>query len=74
LIDKAEKPKITITLKDGKQIEGIAFVTTAEEALKKLPKKVAENMVAARVKYTKKYDSIIGAKVVDTDEHESEDN
>lgn len=31
-------------------------------------------MVAAKVVYTKKYDSIFGAGVVDTDEHEADDN
>lgn len=57
IIAASEKPDITITLKDGKEIKGKAFETTPSTIAKIIFKKVPEKFMAAKVVYTKKYTS-----------------
>lgn len=66
---KVEKTPITITLKDGKILEGKAFETCPQDIAKKISNKLLDNVFAAKIVYTKKYDLGFG-KVVSADEDE----
>lgn len=58
ILAKAEKPEITVTLKDGKTIPGKAFETTPFHIAKSIFKnKVPEKFVGAKIVYSKKYES-----------------
>lgn len=58
ILAKAEKPDITVTLKDGKTIPGKAFETTPFHIAKSIFKnKVPEKFVGAKIVYSKKYES-----------------
>lgn len=52
-----EKLPIKITLKDGKVLEGVSFQTTPHEIARKISKKLAENVIIAKVTYIKKLES-----------------
>jgi hypothetical protein len=58
-------------LKDGKKINGQAFVTTPLNLAKSISKNLAESTIVARVKYSKRYDSPFGKGPVSA---EAEDN
>lgn len=64
MIEKTEKHPIKITLKDGAPIDGLAYKTTPAELLLKLPKKLQEQMLVAKVTYTKKFELDIFKKCV----------
>jgi len=67
------REKINITLKDGKIFEGTSFETTALfVAEKKLPQKVQKEVIAAKVKYTRKVKDL-SEGLVDTDNLEEEE-
>eukprot|EP00825_Cyclidium_porcatum_P048507 TRINITY_DN816_c0_g1_i4.p1 TRINITY_DN816_c0_g1~~TRINITY_DN816_c0_g1_i4.p1 ORF type:complete len:748 (+),score=168.04 TRINITY_DN816_c0_g1_i4:70-2313(+) len=70
MFSKLEKHPIKITLKDGEPIDGEAFKTTPAELLLKLPKKLQEQMIVARVKYSKKYDLEFNKKCISADTEE----
>jgi threonyl-tRNA synthetase len=55
-----ERHEISIMLKDGKVIKGKSHETTPLEIAKKISKKLAENSIVARVKYTKHSPSASG--------------
>lgn len=55
-----EKPEITITLKDGKEIKGKAFVTTPYIIAKSISKNLAESSIVAKIKYSNRIDSPFG--------------
>lgn len=61
--------EIDITLPDGKIIKGTSFRTTPLEIATKISKKLAERVVVARVKYTKR-DVSFFSNVVDCDTDE----
>jgi threonyl-tRNA synthetase len=65
--ESQEKRKIEITLKDGKPIEGKSFETTPLDLLKKLPKKVAEQIISCKVTYTNKDKGPFDAGVIDAE-------
>lgn len=52
--ETVNKRPIQITLKDGKVLEGKSFETTPIELAKKISKKLAENIIVAKVTYSKK--------------------
>lgn len=52
-----EKQPIKITLKDGKILDGVSFQTTPLEIARKISKKLAENVIIAKVTYIKKQES-----------------
>ena len=61
--------EIDVTLMDGKVIKGTSFRTTPLEIALKISKKLAEKVVVARVKYTKREASFFSGIVdVDTEE------
>jgi threonyl-tRNA synthetase len=69
------REKITITLKDGKQVEGQSFETSPLDIAKKyLKKSMVGDLLAAKVKYSRKVvdtnEGIIGAE--DEEEHQHE--
>ncbi|CAD8184404.1 unnamed protein product [Paramecium pentaurelia] len=66
-LEAKEKTPITITLKDGKKLEGKKWVTTPLMIAVGISKKLAENMVAAKVVY----DSLFEKNFVDVD-HEDQ--
>jgi threonyl-tRNA synthetase len=59
-----------IQLKDGKEIKGQAFFTTPLIIAKGISKNLAENVLVARVKYTKRYDSPFGKGPVSAEAEE----
>ncbi len=63
--------EIDITLMDGKVIKGASFKTTPLEIATKISKKLAEKIVVARVKYTKR-DVSFFSNIVDCDEEKAE--
>ncbi|KRX04919.1 Threonyl/alanyl tRNA synthetase, class II-like, putative editing domain [Pseudocohnilembus persalinus] len=70
--EQVEKVPITITLKDGKQIEGKAFETCAQDICKKISNSLLDNTFAAKVYYSKRYDLGFG-QVVDADKEEEQE-
>jgi hypothetical protein len=53
-------------------MEGKAFETTAQDICKKISNSLLDNVFAARVHYTKRYDLGFG-EVVDADKEEEEE-
>jgi threonyl-tRNA synthetase len=77
ILAAAVKPEITITvrceitqLKDGKELKGQAFVTTPLALARAISKNLAEAVLVARVKYTKRYDSPFGKGPVSAEAEE----
>jgi threonyl-tRNA synthetase len=73
------REKIIITLKDGKQVEGVSFDTTPLDIAKKyLKKSLVGDLLAAKLKYTKKIvdtnAGIIGADEDEEHKHEVSSN
>lgn len=54
LLENAPRRPINVTLKDGKVLEGKSFETTPLDIAKKISKKLAENVIVAKVTYSKK--------------------
>lgn len=52
--ESVNRRAIQITLKDGKQLEGKCFETTPIDIARKISKKLAENVIVAKVTYSKK--------------------
>lgn len=63
LMAKVAKPDITVTLPDGKQINGQAHVTSPLDIATGISKGLAQAVVVASVKYSKRYEGV--AKIVD---------
>jgi len=64
------REKITITLKDGKQVEGESFETTPLDIAKKyLKKSLVPDFIAAKVKYSRKVVDL-SANIVSTEAEE----
>lgn len=74
MIANSEKPEITVTLKDGKEIKGQAFVTTPLIIARSISKNLAEAVIVARVKYTKRYDSPFGKGPVSAEAEDHQSN
>lgn len=76
IIAAAEKPDITITLKDGKEIKGKAFETSPATIAKSIFKKLPEKFMAAKIVYSKKYTTEISkiGETVDAEAEEHEDS
>lgn len=72
MYEKAEKTPITITLKDGKVLEGKAFETCPQDIAKKISNKLLDTVYAAKIVYTKRYDLGFG-KVIDADKEDAEE-
>ena len=53
-LSEAPKAEILIKLKDGKEIKGTSFQTTALDIAKGISKNLAERVLVAKVTYTKK--------------------
>jgi hypothetical protein len=64
------KPRITITLPDGSEKEGDAFVTTPLDVAKQISEGLAQAVIISRVVYSRRYDE--GDMVVACDKEEEE--
>jgi len=64
-LDAREKREIDITLPDGKIMKGKCWETTGMDIAKKISKKLAEVVVAAKVVYSKKDQSEFGGGTFD---------
>jgi len=63
-LDAREKREIDITLPDGKIMKGKCWETTALDIAKKISKKLAEVVVAAKIVYSKKDESEFGGSTI----------
>ena len=74
LMAKVAKPDISVTLPNGAQCPGQAYVTTPLDIATSISKGLAQAVVVASVKYSKRYEGV--ATIVDVamgDEDEAED-
>jgi len=70
-----DKPDITVTLPDGKQMPGQAWVTSPLDIATSISKGLAQAVCAASVRYSKRYDGVATAMVTiaaDPDAEEGE--
>ena len=58
---KVDKPPITVTLPDGKKVDGTAWTTTPLDVATSISKGLAQSVVVASVRYTKR---LAGATVL----------
>ena len=63
LMAKVAKPDISVTLPNGAQCPGQAYVTTPLDIATSISKGLAQAVVVASVKYSKRYEGV--AKIVD---------
>ena len=75
LMEQVAKPDITVTLPDGKQCPGQAYVTSPLDIATSISKGLAQAIVVASVKYSKRYEGVV--KIIDVatnpDEEEAEE-
>ena len=75
LTAKLEKPKITVTLPDGKKIEGTAWTTSPLDIATGISKGLAQAVIVASVRYTKRLAGIATvAELVRTAMHAAPDD
>ena len=71
-IEALPSREIDIVLPDGKIIRGFSFKTTPLEIALKISKKLAEKVVVAKVRYSKKDQTFFGGITNCEDEHDNE--